>query len=57
MYINKIYDIDLRCFGIATSHESQSRKRIESIKDSPTLLNSTNKDIDIKSRSKAFSVA
>lgn len=35
LYINKIYDIDLRCFGIATTEESKSRKRITSIKDSP----------------------
>jgi hypothetical protein len=28
LYINKIYDIDLRLFGIATSEMSKSRKRI-----------------------------
>lgn len=39
LLINKIYDIDLRFFGIATSGESKSRKRIESIRDSPNLGN------------------
>jgi len=39
LYINNIYDIDLRFFGIATSGESKSRKRIESIKESPNLGN------------------
>jgi hypothetical protein len=43
LLINKIYDIELRCFGIATTVDSASRKRIESIKESPTL-NMTNKD-------------
>ncbi len=57
MYINKIYDIDLRCFGIATSDESKSRKRIESIKESPSLLGKTQKELDFKTRSKALSVA
>lgn len=28
LYLNKIYEIELRCFGIATSEESRSRKRI-----------------------------
>jgi hypothetical protein len=58
LYINKIYDIDLRFFGIATTEESRSRKRIESIKDSPKLdLSSTQKEMSFKTRGKAFSVA
>ena len=56
LFINKIYDIDLRFFGIATSEESRSRKRIESIKDSPNLSGTKN-PMDFKTRSKAFSVA
>lgn len=57
LYINKIYDIDLRLFGIATSEESKnkSRKRIESIKDSPNLGATTK--MEFKTRSKAMSVA
>jgi hypothetical protein len=55
LYINKIYDIDLRFFGIATSEESRSRKRIESIKESPNMGNT--QKMEFKTRNKAFSVA
>ena len=59
--INKIYEIDLRFFGIATTGLAQSRKRIQSIRESPNAtpnnLSSTQRVTDFKTRSKAFSVA
>lgn len=48
--INKIYELDLRLFGIAT-HEPKSMKKI------PELNNDTKKFEPINTRMKAFSVA
>ena len=58
LFVNRIYEIELRCFGIATSQESGGRKRINSIKDSPTQMGKTQQSVmDFKQRGKAFSVA